>query len=162
MNDSTPAPTPLRFASRRDWWLGSLFLACEALVLWALFVEPNQPLSPPITAGIRVVLVGIGLFAAWVWFGTHYILQDDRLLVRSGPFRHDITIDSIIRVEPTRSLLSSAALSRDRLDIRYNRFNFIMISPANRAGFLRELSARSPGLKPAAGGGLRRGARSAD
>jgi hypothetical protein len=49
-----------------------------------------------------------------------------------------VPIDSIEKVEATRSPLSSPALSLDRLRINYGKRR-IMVSPSDRAGFLRAI-----------------------
>jgi hypothetical protein len=60
------------------------------------------------------------------------------LRVACGPFRWKVPIDSIEKVEATRSPLSSPALSLDRLRINYGKRR-IMVSPSDRAGFLRAI-----------------------
>ena len=50
-------------------------------------------------------------------------------------------------VEPTRNPLSSPACSLERLWIRYGEKQ-IMISPLDKAGFLRALVQRTPQLEP--------------
>jgi hypothetical protein len=49
--------------------------------------------------------------------------------VRCGPVRTQIPLDRIKSVRPVRSVLASSALSVDRLEITYDKFGVIMISP---------------------------------
>lgn len=65
----------------------------------------------------------------------------------AGPLRRKVPIGQIISVETTRSLRSSPALSLDRLLIRYRKNRRIMISPADKAGFLQAI-----GHQPATNG----------
>ena len=53
---------------------------------------------------------------------------------------------AIDAVEPARNPLSSPACSLDRLRIEYGAKR-IMISPLDKAGFLRALAARAPQLE---------------
>jgi hypothetical protein len=56
-----------------------------------------------------------------------------------------IPLGDIVEVRPTRSPLSSPALSLDRLHIRFGEgfFKAAMISPADRQELLGELAARA-------------------
>lgn len=70
-------------------------------------------------------------------------MGDRELLVRSGPFRWRIAIDGIESIRPSRSPLSSPALSLDRLEITYGGGRRLLISPEDREGFLEAIVARS-------------------
>jgi len=82
----------------------------------------------------------------WVLYGTFYWFSEDRLVIRCGPFRFRVPLLEIDSVEPTRNPLSSPACSLDRLLLRYGRKS-IMISPADKTGFLAELQLRCPRVK---------------
>jgi hypothetical protein len=94
----------------------------------------------------RWLLAGVMFGSAggqlWVLATTDYTVTGHELRVRSGPFRWRIRIDDIRGVAPTRSPLSSPALSLDRLRIDYGTGNAIMISPRDRDAFLRTLAER--------------------
>mgnify|MGYP002786271448 FL=1 len=57
-----------------------------------------------------------------------------------------IPIENIREVRPSRDLSSSPALSLNRLRIRYNKFDDILISPQNQDQFIAELLARNPNI----------------
>ena len=98
-----------------------------------------------LTALLQFAAIG---FVVWLVFGTSYTLTDLALRVRSGPFHWTVPYDAITAVTPTRNPLSSPALSLDRIRIRYRGSGFgLMISPESRADFLRDLAARTPGLR---------------
>jgi hypothetical protein len=59
----------------------------------------------------------VSAFPLWILGSTSYTLTSSHLLVRSGPFRWLIPLDSIQSIMPTRDPLSSPALSIDRLRI---------------------------------------------
>jgi hypothetical protein len=75
----------------------------------------------------------------WLLKTTCYTLEPTRLLVRSGPFSWNVPLAGIHSITPTRNPLSSPALSLDRLCIEYGKHGSLMISPADKQGFLREL-----------------------
>jgi len=127
------------FRSKVDWWIrlllglaiAGLFVACATVIL-----EGADPIETTVT--ILACIAGLALIV-WVLVGTVYSVERGTLIVRSGPMRWKIPIDEITSVEATRSPLSSPALSLDRLRIRYGKRRRIMISPADKAGFLRAI-----------------------
>lgn len=75
---------------------------------------------------------------------THYTFRADALHVRCGPFTLDIPYDDVRRASPSSSLMSGYAMSLRRIEVEYGRFDTVLISPADRAGFLDELRRRAP------------------
>jgi hypothetical protein len=74
---------------------------------------------------------------------TRYTLTDEYLLVKCGPFSWSIPLRDIYEIEPTRNPMSSPALSLDRLLVRYGGGAELMISPADKAGFMMALRKRT-------------------
>ncbi|MDY6982470.1 MAG: PH domain-containing protein [Pseudomonadota bacterium] len=93
-------------------------------------------------------LLALGL-PLWLLFSTGYTLDATELRVKSGPFSWKVPLAGIHSVKPTRNPLSSPALSLDRLKIEHAR-GWLMISPADKEGFLRELEALRAQLNGAA------------
>ncbi len=93
------------------------------------------------------LLLGVAMagFMLWILYGTFYRLTATHLLVRSGPFRYAIPLAEIRSVAPTRSPLSGPACSLDRLQVDAGGTS-ILISPAAKQEFLRDLAGRSRGL----------------
>jgi len=137
----------LEYRSRIDPWMAWVLMGTCALLLISCFLALIDDSSGTFSTAM-VVLITLVLtpMMVWVLVGTVYRLTDTHLLIRSGPFKTDIRLDDIISVEPSRSLLSSPALSRDRFLIRYERFSTVMISPDDRASFLQEIATRAPQL----------------
>jgi hypothetical protein len=133
------------FPSKRDGWLVAvIWLAGVLLVVTAwipIVAGPFGALRVP----LAIVHLGTAGFAFWVLYGTAYRVGERELLVRSGPFRWRIPIDAITTVTPTANPLSSPAVSLDRLRIAYRAARgdrALMVSPADKAGFLAALAAR--------------------
>jgi hypothetical protein len=143
------------FRSKVDGWLVVLLVA--GLILPLSFV-----VLPLVAAGGPKILVPLALllpvagFVVWILAATRYTIEGRTLTVRSGPFRWRIEIDAIESVQPSRNPLSSPALSIDRLEIRRGGRLAMLVSPADKAAFLRALAAASPGLEPREGGLVRR------
>ena len=133
---------PQRFPSKVDTWIGVL-----------LFVAPVLSL----VSGITAVLAGGGLFAlapvafvgllyvGLVW-PIAYEVTDEALVIRFGLMRSRVPYAKIKAVRPTRTILSSPALSLDRLHVDCGNPLGPNISPADRDGFYAALLAKAPHL----------------
>ena len=132
------------YKSKKDTWL--IMVIC-GVVLASLagcvtLVLSGSPIDLLIAASM---FIGGVILPIWLVRTTYYVLDDQRLAVRSGPFRWSIPIAEIKSVRRTRSMLSGPALSLDRVQIRYGRFGIfglVLISPENRDRFLADLENR--------------------
>jgi hypothetical protein len=129
------------YRSKIDWFVS---VASVGLVL-AIGLGVKAALANPGSgAGLVLAFVAplsLGLMI-WTVFGTFYTLDDARLKVRGGPFCWQIELEEIRSVTPTRSPLSSPALSMDRLRIDYGQGRSLMVSPRDREAFVRDLLKR--------------------
>ena len=125
-----------------DWWLVIVLMAAGAASIAAIVGLGVKESPLQALAFSPVLLVSVGL-PIWLLKTTRYTLDDDELLVQSGPFTWHVPLREIRGVRPTHNPLSSPALSLDRLRIEYGR-RAIMISPKDKARFLEELQRRMP------------------
>jgi membrane protein YdbS with pleckstrin-like domain len=136
------------YESKRDGWLVVMLWVAAILMLVAagnIWVA-RAPFAFRLLMAVLLILMAF--FVLWVLYGTRYTLTESTLRVQSGPFRWVIDFVAITEVFPTRNPLSSPACSLDRLHIRYRTSSSgLMISPRDKARFLLDLVARSPGLK---------------
>ena len=128
-----------RFKSKVDGWIAvvlAIAIIGQAVGIGASALQSPDPL---VTTGL--ILVGIALSALIIWLtlGTHYTVDRRMLKIAAGPFRWKVNIDEITSVKATRNPLSSPALSLDRIMIRYGKRRRIMVSPADKAGFLKAI-----------------------
>ncbi|HSG59673.1 MAG TPA: PH domain-containing protein [Woeseiaceae bacterium] len=127
------------FRSKVDWWIRLLLgfaVAGVSVAMGSVVLEGADPVVTTVT--ILCCLAGLALFVS-VLLGTVYTVDRGNLLIRCGPFRWTVPIDSITAVEETRNPLSSPALSLDRLRIRYGKQRQVMVSPADKAGFMKAI-----------------------
>lgn len=138
----------MRFRSKIDVWLIAVLAGSGLLAVLACVPALQQEgvVALPV---IAIVLLSVLAFPLWLLAQTYYEFQDDILLVRSGPFKWRVPLSQVHDVQPTRSILSSPALSLDRLRIDYGSGGCILVSPADKAGFLGEINARrsNPSVK---------------
>ncbi len=129
----------MTYPSKVDGWIGMVLALIPAgLLLEAVFLRSLL---------VGMVAASVPVIYALAVFPTNYELTPDGLKVRSGVIRTSIPYQEIRRVRASRSWLSAPALSLDRLEIAYGSSRTTLISPRDRAAFLRDLSAHVPGLK---------------
>lgn len=129
--------TPKRFVSKVDAWLPGVFVVVVLVQVVTLAVASAQAEDTiSILSGAGVLLVTSALFI-WLLRSTYYEVSGDTLRIVCGPFRQRIMISDITAIEPTRSMLSSPALSLDRLRIRHGKNRRVLVSPADKRGFIR-------------------------
>lgn len=108
-----------------------------------------------------IVLLGTSLVLGALAFGlawpVTYTLAERELIVRFGLARIRIAYGVIDHVSPTNNPLSSPAWSLRRLSVSYGRRR-ILISPADRGAFLRDLAERDPTFQLEGDRLLRKGA----
>jgi hypothetical protein len=113
---------------------------------------------------LLVLLVGVFMTLMKIWVGllvilllltfiihmlltTQYKIVGRTLKVKSGVFVNKVvSIDAISKILDTNSKLSSPANSLDRLELRYNKFDRIIISPKDKDGFIKTLYELKPDI----------------
>ncbi len=125
----------MTFRSAVDPWFPLLAIGLPlVVVIFALGPVGPHSLSKAMVAGM-VSLFTIGL-PVWLLKSTRYVVKGDTLQVRSGPLRLEIPLSEIHSVQASRSLLAAPALSLNRLEICYGPGQSVLVSPADREGFL--------------------------
>lgn len=133
----------VKFTSKKDWWL--------ALIVWGIVAIACGQLWNHFD---WLMLIGnvalISLISAF-WFGTYYVIDENRLVVSLGITRKKIPIEQITAIRVARSVISSAALSIDRLEITYRETpqfpNVVYVSPKEQQRFVKQLYAQNPRIE---------------
>ena len=128
-----------KFKSKVDRWILVLILLAIIGQVVAITAAVNEAGEPAMITSLILVMIGVVALMVWLLLGTHYTVDRGTIRIVSGPFRWKVPIDEITSVSATRNPLSSPALSLDRLSIRYGKRRRIMISPADKAGFLKAI-----------------------
>ena len=137
----------MRFESKRDMWMVVLLRVMPLVVLAVVataWYDNHRDMRGPI-AGLIVLLVIEVFFFEAIMRSTYYEIDQTTLVIHSSIFKWRVPIASIRRITPTRSALSSPALSLDRLRIDYGK-RFILVSPENRARFIEALRTINPAI----------------
>jgi len=123
------------FQSKRDLWLAVvIWLSAAAMVACTItsISASRWILASALIAGAAGML--------WLFYGTHYTIGGNTLVVRSGPLRWSVPLDSITSAEPSRDPSSSPASSLDRIEIRYaGGSKRLLVSPLQKQEFLAAL-----------------------
>ena len=141
----------MTFASKRDVWLSVVIVVTDIVMLYALAVLLIRALRTgalSIYPAIAILLLVLGL-VTWVFADTRYLIRENTLFIRSGPFRWRVPIGKIESVSATYDPSSSPALSLDRLSIKYRKDGGrceILVSPRDKTAFLHALRAVNPGI----------------
>jgi hypothetical protein len=126
----------MSFRPKKDFWFGILIWG-PTLYAICLVIQ-NRTIWPAL-----VVVIPLTAFVGSLWFGTVYTIAETSLEIKYGPFLEKIPLCEIQRVKRTRTLWSSAALSFDRLEIKYG-YSTVFISPLDTHKFINELKQRCP------------------
>ena len=124
----------MKFHSAVDTWFYLLVLIIPGALFIFVVISIGTE-NTEVMGAIGVVAVfSLGL-PVWVLRSTYYLVDAGTLKVRSGPFSWSIPLNEIKSVKRSRSLLSSPALSLNRLKIQYGRGRTLLVSPKDMAGF---------------------------
>jgi len=94
-----------------------------------------------------IVATPIGLFIWYLYRTTYYTIEGNKLNVKSGFLLNiDIDIDKIRSVAETDSILSAPAMSLDRIEVFYNKYDSVIISPPDKVQFIADLQAINPNI----------------
>ncbi|WP_329805546.1 PH domain-containing protein [Flavobacterium facile] len=127
------------FKSKIDWWFG-------LVLVYPIFLSIKSMLE-----GEWIGLLGLGVVVGLILVfskTTRYIINENQLIVKSTWIVNErIDISKITKIEKSNSVLSSPALSLDRLRIRYNKYDEILISPKEKKEFTDELLKINPAIE---------------
>jgi len=92
-----------------------------------------------------IILYGLILY---LFFQTIYIIENGQLKIKFGFFSFKpIDISEIKEISKSNSILSSPAASFDRIEIKYGKFDSMLISPKDKISFSNDLTELNPEIK---------------
>lgn len=130
-----------------------IILLMVALPLLAPLVLTIEKFSLQSLLTPRVILPILLILLTFVFiygfFNLRYTIDKDRLDIYYGFFSYKLSIDinSIRKIEKSRSILSAPAASMNRIEIHYNKFDSILISPKDQQEFINDLCQINPNIK---------------
>ena len=104
-------------------------------------------ISKKVWIGIFVMVLTI-IFLLYTFMSINYKIENDNLNVKCTILMNiNIDIKSIRKIIETSNPLSSPAASIDRLEIFYNKFDSILISPKLKKQFIQNLLEINPNIE---------------
>ena len=132
----------MKYKSKIDWWAHLVLAIMPITNLWMLMSFIQQGDLVVLITTIIFLLMNIFLILP-IWLNTCYILGENELIVKCGIGKGTrITYESIKSVRESKSLLASAALSIDRIEIMFGVSDMVLVSPKEKSDFLRQLEQR--------------------
>ena len=84
----------------------------------------------------------------YLFFKTEYIIEENKLKIKWGFFTYKpIEIKDIKEITKSNNIISSPAASFDRIEIKYGKFEEMIISPKDKFGFAQYLTNLNPKIK---------------
>ena len=89
-----------------------------------------------------VVLYG---FILHMFFNTTYKIEKEKLYIKCGFFNYNpVNIGEMKKISKSSNIISSPAASFDRIEIRYGKFDELIISPKHKTKFVEDLQKINP------------------
>lgn len=97
--------------------------------------------------GVGIIMI-IALFIGHLFMTTSYTIDGHTIQIKSGLFfNKSLKIDSIRKIVETRNPISSPALSLDRIELIYNQYDSVLISPIDKMSFIKALADVKPEIE---------------
>jgi hypothetical protein len=92
-----------------------------------------------------VSITPIAFFIGYMYLKTEYVVTEELLKIRCGfLYNQQVMISSIRLIKETRNPISSPALSLDRIEIKFDKYGSVLISPKENEIFIAHLQRINP------------------
>jgi hypothetical protein len=137
------------FVSSKNNFSTALVWMVAIGLLIVVFIEKPKAEAPSIYI-FNCIMISIIVTLIWILLDTKYCIIEDTISFNSGPFRGNISINSIRKIEHHSGLIVPVtykpALDTKGLIIHYNNFDDIYFSPKEEDLFLEELLKINPNI----------------
>jgi hypothetical protein len=139
----------LKFSGQRSTSFGIFLLISIAAIIFTMIGLPILVSKSIDSTGLLFsCLIGIpviGLFI-WIWTNTYYLIKENKLHIKSGPFFWKIPISDInvIRLnQRTVGGILKPTLSWQSIEIKYKKYRSIFITPDRQEDFINRLKEKN-------------------
>jgi len=133
------------FRSKVDWWLFLILLSIPGIPMAVVWTRSAG--SPPVSVWTPLIIAGLLVVA---FFPVRYVIEGETISVQCGLIQWEHTafhVKEVQSVQPSFDILAAPALSLDRLSVDLGFRAGVLISPKDKAGFLRAVQALDPELR---------------
>lgn len=130
----------MEFKSKVDLWVAAVIWGSVAICFFPVFLEDGLIIG-------LVIGISMAIFVLLLWINTKYYIRDEHIVIKGVLKDTLIPIASISSLNLTRNPSSAPALSMDRIEIIYDNFDFVLISPLEKERFVEELLKINPKIK---------------
>jgi hypothetical protein len=129
-----------KFKSKIDLWFIVFLVLIFGAILVRLAFDQNW-------FGFSFILLVV-TFIIYMFSTTFYAIENKKLFIKCGLFFNlSIEIGNIKKISDSYNIISSPALSFDRLEILYNKYDTILISPKDKRRFIEALTEANPQIE---------------
>lgn len=97
---------------------------------------------------LLLIIISPLLLIICLFVSIKYMVTKKELVIYGGFFmKQKIDIAQIRKIQPTNSIMSAPAASFDRLEIFYNKFDSVIISPKEKEAFIKKLLEVNPNIE---------------
>ena len=128
------------YKSKIDIWLVVLFYVMMLLPTLVALID----MFSWIMVALDVLLLG---FVSITLFNTKYIIDGELLYIKCGFLpKEKCFISQIVKIKNTHNIISAPAISLDRIEIRLNNRQQLIISPLDKKRFINHLCLINPNI----------------
>ncbi|MCM4170479.1 hypothetical protein DHD32_03220 [Arenibacter sp. TNZ] len=134
----------VKYKSKIGWFLVPVIVLMVVAPVY-LMINNSDGVGP-------IILLLTFLFIIYIFLFTNYEVDDSVFRVKSGfLIKRTIQIDTITKIEATNNPISAPAASLDRLEIFYNTYESVIISPKEKRAFIAHLKQLNPKIEDRSG-----------
>lgn len=134
----------VKYKSKIGWFFVPVIVLMVVAPVY-LMINNSEGVGP-------IILLLTFLFIIYIFWFTNYEVDDSVLRVKSGfLIKRTIQIDTITKIEATNNPISAPAASLDRLEIFYNTYESVIISPKEKRAFIAHLKQLNPKIEDRSG-----------
>lgn len=94
-----------------------------------------------------LVIAPCFLFVFYTLATTYYVIEGENLKVRSGLFYNKtFNIKAFRKIVKTNNAISAPAASLDRLELFFNGYDSVVISPKDKEAFIKHIQTINPDI----------------
>ena len=120
------------------------------IIVFVVFFEPlipnyiNDGFDSSMFLMTLALIVLFGLILH-MFFNTTYKIEKEKLHIKCGFFKYNpVNIMEMKKVSKSSNVISSLAASFDRIEIKYGKFEELIISPKHKTKFVEDLQKINP------------------